>query len=265
MDKVAVFEAYFKEWLKGIKYEIDFWNKLMETGGVCGGSPDVYEMRISKETPFFLEEEIENENPRFCDVGSGPFSNCGYKSKYKDLEIVAVDPLASAYEQLKRKWNVSSPITPISGMVEILNVQFESNQFDIVHMSNALDHCFDPIEGILQLLNICKVGGKVILRHNENEAEHAKYKGFHQWNIHLEDGKFIIWRDDERIDVGEQIKEFAIIEKAEMSCEKVLSSNWTHNKFVIRKIKDVSISESKYLKCIVPLFLEEICKLNIES
>lgn len=42
--------------------------------------------------------------------------------------------------------------------------------FDVVHMSNALDHCFDPIFGLMQLISVCKIGGKVILRHNENEA-----------------------------------------------------------------------------------------------
>lgn len=262
---VNEYEAYVEEWFRGIDFEIRFWDKLMETGGRCGGDPEVYKLRISPETKFSLESEIETDVTEFCDVGSGPFSNCGVCTDKTDLKITAVDPLAKVYEALKKKHGVVSPINPVTGMVELLGNQLEKNRFDIVHMSNSLDHCFDPIEGIKQMLRICKVGGKIILRHNENEAEHAKYQGFHQWNIHVENGKFYIWRKDIKIDVAEEIKEFAQIEKAEMAEEVGYGSRWVHNKVVIRKIKDIDIENNEYMNVLVTKFLEEICVLHMKN
>ena len=69
-------------------------------------------------------------------------------------------------------------------------------------MRNALDHCFDPIFGLYQLLYICRIGGKVVLLHDENEAEHANYDGFHQWNLSCRDGVFKIWRPGIEYDVA---------------------------------------------------------------
>ena len=259
---VSNYEAYVEEWLKGIDFEIKFWDKLMETEGSCGGDPEVYKLRISPETRFSLEDEIETDETAFCDVGSGPFSNCGVYTDKTNLKITAVDPLAKVYEVLKSKYGVVSPINPITGMVELLGRQFEENCFDIVHMSNSLDHCFDPVEGIKQMLAICKVGGKIILRHNENEAEHAKYQGFHQWNIHVENDKFYIWRKDIKIDVAEEIKEFAQVEKAEKAGD---GSRWVHNKVVIRKTNEIKVENNAYMNVLITKFLEEICILNMQK
>ena len=262
---VSNYEAYVEEWLKGIDFEIKFWDKLMETEGSCGGDPEVYKLRISPETRFSLEDEIETDETAFCDVGSGPFSNCGVYTYKTNLKITADDPLAKVYEVLKSKYGVVSPINPITGMVELLGRQFEENCFDIVHMSNSLDHCFDPVEGIKQMLAICKVGGKIILRHNENEAEHAKYQGFHQWNIHVENDKFYIWRKDIKIDVAEEIKEFAQVEKAEMAEKAGDGSRWVHNKVVIRKTNEIKVENNAYMNVLITKFLEEICILNMQK
>lgn len=114
------------------------------------------------------------------------------------------------------------------------------------------------------MLAICKVGGKVILRHNENEAEKACYNGLHQWNIELREGKFIIWGKDRQFDIGEEIKEFAVIEKAVMDKEKTLNDIWVHNKFVIRKLNNSIPKNHQYTKELTSSLLEEISKLNLK-
>ena len=256
------YDDYINKWLAGIHSEVLFWDRLMESRGAKGGNPQIFKLRISADTPFTLEKEIEHENSTFCDVGSGPFSNCGYLTNSR-LTFVAVDPLAFIYEELKRRHGINSPVAPITGMVETLGDQFGQNRFDIVHMSNSLDHCFSPIDGIFQLLFVCKVGGKVILRHNENEAEHAHYKGFHQWNITIENNRFILWRPGERLDVGNLIHEFASVEKAELVQEELLDTSWKHNRFVLRKNKEFNLTHKNYQSVIICKLLEQIGKLSL--
>ena len=126
--------------------------------------------------------------------------------------------------------------------MEALDSQYPENSFDMVHMSNSLDHSFDVIMGIYQLLYICKIGGKVILRHAENEAENEGYQGFHQWNLSLKnpENSFIVWREGIRIDVPEIFQEYADIE---LYCGK---GECPFNKVVFTKRKPVKIPDNKY-------------------
>ena len=75
----------------------------------------------------------------------------------------------------------------------------------MVYMRNSLDHSFDPLRGLQELLYICKVGGKIILQHAENEAVNQKYSGLHQWNLSLqnEEKSFVIWSGNEHYDICE--------------------------------------------------------------
>jgi hypothetical protein len=77
------------------------------------------------------------------------------------------------------------------------------------HMRNALDHAFDPLEGILQLLHVTKPGGFVLLRHAQNEGVVGKFRvGLHQWAFDVDDSTpphFIVWNDVVRVDVTERL------------------------------------------------------------
>lgn len=140
-----------------------------------------------------------------------------------------------------------------------------NNYYDIVHMSNALDHCFDPLEGIYQLLTVVKVGGKIILRHNDNEAEHEKYTGFHQWNLTIVNGEFQIWRKGVRpINVQNIIKEVAEVEIAEVCEEKLFDDVWKYNKIIIRKTHEFD-SKFKYAGKVMELLLNTVNKLELEK
>ena len=55
---------------------------------------------------------------------------------------------------------------------------FPRNYFHVSHMRNALDHAFDPVEGILQLLHVTKPGGFVLLRHAQNEGVRGRVERF---------------------------------------------------------------------------------------
>lgn len=187
------------KWLAGIASEISFWNAYMEGKGAAGSH--IWEEVISSDRPFRLEEDLEFPATCFLDAGAGPFSRCGFKTEKTKLNFTAVDALAPAYDRLKQKHGITSGVSPQFGFTEILSDIFPPDSFDIVHMSNSLDHCIDPILCLYNMLKICKVGGKIILRHAKNEGATENYDGLHQWNLCAENDCFFIWRDNMHINV----------------------------------------------------------------
>ena len=241
------YKEYLRTWLDGIYSEIQFWeNVVMKEDG------DLHDKVMSRmivNDKFTLEsdlEDLECNEVKFVDVGSGPFSRCGFRSDKYKIETIAVDPLASIYSSLKDKYGMNNQIHLRTGFVETLHEQFDEDEFDIVHMSNSLDHAFDAVFGLYELLYICKIGGKVILCHHENEAENENYSGFHQWNlsVHNQENSFVIWRKNKRFNVCEKFGEYADITVCPDQIEK--ENGWKYNKIVLRKKEKIAIPKNKY-------------------
>lgn len=263
------YEKYLSMWLQGLKDEVNFWNNYMQTEG--GISFYGYFKTISAKRKFELENDIPIEKYgkeyKFIDVGAGPFSRCGIITDKVDLHAVSVDPLAYVYKELKKKYGIDNSIELENGFVELLSRKYESNTFDMVHMSNSLDHCFSAIDGIYQLLNICRIGGKVILRHAENEAVRENYQGLHQWNLslHNDEESFIIWRENEKYDICKMFKEYADIELYKDVKEE--GGHWKYNKVVMTKKKNIDIPDNSgyyeiMLDMIYRQYTQELIKLN---
>ena len=108
----------------------------------------------------------------------------------------------------------------ISLMQKALTDLYLPESFELVHMSNALDHSFIPIVCIMNMLEVVKVGGKVILRHVENEAEHEEYRGFYQWNVTKKDGVLKLFNKIENIDVNDLISRYCDIKCKRISGER---------------------------------------------
>lgn len=187
------YRSFLKTWFAGIPSEINFWSKYIADN----------KNTIFKKKNFEFEEYIISKNTKFLDVGSGPSSCVGTETEKTNLQFFAVDPLAHIYKLIKRENKLKTIVDPQFAMVECLNDKFPENEFDIVHMRNALDHSFNPLYGILQMLYIAKVGGKVILRHLENEAIAQNYNGFHQWNLCAEENDYVVWRKDIKVKLSE--------------------------------------------------------------
>lgn len=222
-------------WLNELTSEIIFWNTLFSTRGHEGGDPNIFQFRTDPKCPFQIPEELESDDGKILDVGSGPYSRLGYIHNGKKLDLTLVDPLAFAYQTFEKKYGYHFAVSAQTGLVECLSLILSENSYDLVHMSNSLDHSFDPIEGLQQLLYVTRVGGKVILRHHNNVAEQANYEGLHQWNLTVKDNHFIIWNKKEKYIVDDLIKDYATIEFAAPCVETTLDSKWEHNKVVIRK------------------------------
>jgi len=125
----------------------------------------------------------------------------GKSHKGQRLDIVAVDPLAPFYTAIAKKYGVARPVETMQGFAEALTTIFEPESFDLTYCINALDHSFDPLLGIEEMLLVTKVGGKVVLNHYENEALSQEHGGLHQWNFTERSGDFIIWNDEKEINV----------------------------------------------------------------
>lgn len=242
-------EKFFTQWLGGIPDEIRFWNAYMRTQG--GEYSANFNWTVDSQKKFQLEEDLDLSLGacKFIDVGSGPFSRCGRLTDLVDLEVEAVDPLGDVYEQLKEKYSLRNGINVKSGFVECLDKKYEANSFDMVHMSNSLDHCFDPIFGIYQLIRICKIGGKVILRHKENEAVTECYNGLHQWNLscHRAPGELWIWNKDLEYNVNTEFAEYVDVEcYIDQEEKKDVPTGLLFNKVVLRKKKNIEVQDNPF-------------------
>jgi SAM-dependent methyltransferase len=230
--EVGILQAQLTEWKQGIPSETLFWDGWMEErGGQWSGD---FQRRFDAETPLdpwlaAAARSLSKEEVSILDVGSGPAPVIGYKLEGVALRITAVDPLASIYANLLARHELNPPITPMFAPAEELSSFFEPNSFDIAHCRNALDHSFDPLRGISEMLKVIRVGGLILLRHHRNEAEQEDYKGFHHYNFDCCGNRFVIWNKSLKADIGDLTRGYA-----EISCAM--------NGFVdvtIRKITDL--------------------------
>jgi SAM-dependent methyltransferase len=217
IQHTAAISDYCIKWLKGIPHEMNFWSEWFNTKGLEW--PDEYARRLASSPKFTLGEFISSYPKgeiEVLDVGSGPISPIGIENSEYRIVLVACDPLAEQYSKLFDNHKIEPYVKPIFAYAESLTDVFESESFDIVHMSNALDHSFSPYDCILNMLEVVRVGGKIILRHAENEAIHENYQGFHQWNITESDGDFIFFNSECQMNLSHLIKEFA-----DVSCSRL--------------------------------------------
>ena len=251
-------------WLSEVESEIAFWDRLFATKGREGGDPDIFKFKTDSNCPFQIPEDLESDNSKVLDVGSGPYSRLGYIHNGKKVDLTLIDPLAFAYRELGKKYGYNFAVSPRTGMVECLNLILPENYYNLVHMSNALDHSYDPIEGINQLLYVTKVGGKVILRHHNNVAEVANYQGLHQWNLTTDNNHFIIWNRENKVVMDDLIKDYTTIEFAAPSEETTLGSTWKYNKIVIRKNKSFELKPT-YTGDVLIQLCEHVMQRNLEA
>lgn len=161
--------------LHGVAYELAFWKEFVKTDRFITGW-------VGKEkTPELNNKVAEfiltNKNDDILDVGSGAVSLLNGLSNKSNL--IAADPLGELYQIVfdYNKYNIPAPLTYPAEELPY------DNEFDIVHISNALDHSQDPKLAVEKLLKAAKSGGYLIIQGFECEGTFENWIGFHQWDL----------------------------------------------------------------------------------
>jgi SAM-dependent methyltransferase len=190
-------------WASGVDDEIAFWRDWLRTGGAEW--PQDYEDRMDPRRP--LDPVLAaNLPPRtadgsggtdrvtILDVGAGPLTCVGRVVEGREVDVVAVDALADAYDELLDEVGVVPPVRTVRCETERLTERFAAATFDLAHARNTLDHSYDPVLAIRQMAEVTRPGGVVVLQHYDKEAENEGYAGLHQWNLSVERGRPVVSR-----------------------------------------------------------------------
>jgi SAM-dependent methyltransferase len=185
-----------QDWKKLVDTEISHWNHVFYKYTT---DPNSYlhqyiKKRLDMELPLHqnvqsLVDSIDKPEISILDVGSGPVPFLGRNST-KNIKLTAADYLAENYYELYNRYNLYPPTIPIPLDASELSLHFQKNYFDIVYARNSIDHTFDPIRSIQEMVNVSNK--YVILEHKMNEGMVESYQGLHNWNFFIKDSKFYI-------------------------------------------------------------------------
>ena len=161
--------------LHGIYHELSFWKEFVKTKRFLEGW-------VGKQKTPELNQEVADfilsvPHESVLDVGSGV---CSLLNGL--VNVTTCDPLGDLYK-LVFDYERHKLVAPYPIPAEEMSF---NSLFDIVHISNALDHTQNPLKALEKLIQAVKPGGYLIVQGFANEASHEKWQGFHQWNINIE-------------------------------------------------------------------------------
>jgi SAM-dependent methyltransferase len=168
-----------------------------------------------REIDSFFTSMIDHDDVshvRILDVGSGPLPIIPKNWEGKVVHVIAIDPLAKEYSRILRKYHINPPVKATFGEAERLLNFFPKNFFDFIYAANSIDHGYNPMKAIRNMIEVAKPGATIYMEHYTNEAENENYAGMHQWNFDTEDGVFYIWNLREKHDITRMFNEIATTE-----------------------------------------------------
>ena len=167
--------------LKAVKHELAFWAEFVKTPRFIEGwvadckTPELHTIA------YDFIRAVTSPMSKVLDLGSGVVSILNGTVKKENL--LACDPLGELYEIIfdYKAHGINPPIP-----LQAEDIIFQE-EFDIVHMSNAIDHATDPDKIFANIASACKAGGFVILQGFENEGSAQGYDGMHQFDFKTSD------------------------------------------------------------------------------
>jgi SAM-dependent methyltransferase len=196
-------EILEQKWETGKESEKSFWSGVMSPGSIDAEFENGRTISDDLLWAFILNPKAGSDpGPlKVLDVGCGPISKVGSRWPGRPVELTCVDPLAETYNELLDKNCPGIKHRPIYGVGEKLKEQFGDETFDIVFSLNALDHSYNPLCAIKNMVSVTKDHGMTYFIVSEREADHWNYEGMHQWNFYTEKGRLMLSnRDTEPID-----------------------------------------------------------------
>ncbi len=196
-------------WTDGVAEEIAYWREALQD------PRSALRERLDPQRPFRDLEAVQHLAHdgvlRVLDVGSGACSTLGFTHPECRIDLMPVDALAIEYAELMRELGLRAPVSPIRVDGEHLLEVFPPESFDCAYSINAIDHCYDPLKVLENMLTLVVPGGAVMLNHFEYAGRQEGYEGLHNWDLFLE-GERLILADRDRsrvVDVGEHFAETA--------------------------------------------------------
>ena len=166
--------------IKGSDHEISFWKQFVQSDRFINGwlsnekTPELNDLVF-----MFLKGQPD---AKVLDCGSGVVSIL--HGTVKPENLVSADLLADEYLSIFEYHKYSEINIPFAVSCEGLKWR---NDFDVVHISNALDHTQDPQAAYNAMYRAVKPGGFLIVQGFVNEGTHEDWTGFHQFNIDIKE------------------------------------------------------------------------------
>jgi ubiquinone/menaquinone biosynthesis C-methylase UbiE len=175
------------KWNECLDEEVAFWENYLSTKGAQWKEEFARRTSPNSQLQDVLLRWIgkEDKQIKILDVGAGPLTQVNKKTPSAEIIICAVDPLADKYNALLEKYGISPIVKTEKCQGEKLTERFPENSFDLVYSRNALDHSYNPIKCLAEMIAVCKPQGHIILQQHENEGMHVRWAGLHQWNFYL--------------------------------------------------------------------------------
>lgn len=200
-------------WIDGVSYEAAFWQGYLSNKKnlrhICEKVKTDRNIRLTGLEPGDLcFDKDKADDFTILDVGCGMVyaNGCCIDGTAADMRYV--DPLAGIYNEISDKMNADLPAVEF-GMIEYLSSFYPEQNASLIIVQNALDHCFDPVKGVMECMKTLRKGGVLYLFHRKNEAEFENYRGFHQHNIDIRSGSLVIWNKNKETDINSLLEDLA--------------------------------------------------------
>lgn len=199
------------------------WEKNKETNlrWWCNRLPSrIRKFNHATPLPEYFRQMIGNKKEVWiADLGAGVISAVGNTWEGVKVHLYPSDVYGNEFMSFYEFWKFK-PFIPIETQ-DMENLTYKDEMFDIVHSTNALDHCVDPRQALKEMYRVCKKGGWIYLRHIPREGVNNRYMLQHQWNIEKEGEDCAFWNYQDKFLLSECIKGFKTIEKVELPNEPI--------------------------------------------
>ncbi len=219
-QKLTEGEGIYKEWEKEKQGSVDFFEKKLKKGAMDKRLNPKAKLR--KDVREYLPKDQKQLN--LLDVGAGPITRLGYIWGDRDINIQAVDVNGNLYQELFNKHQITPPVVTKFSEAEKVHELYEPATFDFAFSRNALDHCYDPIQSIKNMVTLLKPQRYAVLLHRRNEGLSQGYRGAHLWNFDVEQGEVIIFNPAKKYKLQEELSGVEI----QYKIKETKKGEWVH-------------------------------------